>query len=100
MFKFKGEVAIHILRQVDDIIGIAEAGFKSNQLNAYINFKTSDKELQFGPTKCKTMIVSKVKPHLFHKPELKIDSWELIHEKIEICLNILKVKLTLMKKHP
>ena len=75
------EYQVPILDQVDDIIGIAEAGLKSTQLNVYINVKTSDKELQFGPTKCKTMIVSKVKPQIFHKPELKVDSWEIIHEK-------------------
>ena len=51
MFKFKEEVAIPILGQVDDIIGVAEAGYKTNQLNAYINVKTADKELQFGPEK-------------------------------------------------
>ena len=79
MYKFMGEVPIPILGQVDDIIGVTEAGFKSNQLNAYINVKTSDKEFQFGPSKCKTMIVSKVKPEQFQKPELKEDSWEVIH---------------------
>ena len=80
MYKFMGEVPIPILGQVDDIIGVAEAGFKSNQLNAYINVKTSDKELQFGPSKCKTMIVSKVKPEQFQKPEMEVDSWEVVHD--------------------
>ena len=79
MYKFMGELPIPILGQVDDIIGVTEVGFKSHQLNAYINVKTSHKELQFGPSKCKTMIVSKVKPEQFQKPELKVDSWEVIH---------------------
>ena len=74
IFKFMGEVPIPILGQVDDIIGVSEAGYKSNQLNSFINIKTSDKELQFGPSKCKTMVVSKNKPEPFHKPELKVDS--------------------------
>ena len=74
MFRFKGEVPIPILGQIDDIIGVAEAGFKSTQLNAYINVKTADKELQFGPAKCKTMVVSKVKPEMFQKPVLSVDA--------------------------
>ena len=39
MFKFKGEVPIPLLGQVDDLLGVAEAGFKSEQLNAFVNKK-------------------------------------------------------------
>ena len=51
MFRFKGEVAIPLLGQVDDLLGVAEAGFKSEQLNAYVNVKTADNDLQFGAEK-------------------------------------------------
>ena len=43
------------------------------------NLLKPDKELQFGTSKCKTMIVTKVKPEQFQKPELKVDSWEATH---------------------
>ena len=33
MYSFMGKVAIPLLGQVDDLIGIAEAGYKSDQLN-------------------------------------------------------------------
>ena len=47
MYKFQGEVPIPLLGQVDDLIGVAEAGYKSSQLNSYVNVKTADKDLQF-----------------------------------------------------
>ena len=62
MYNFMGKVAVPLLGQVDDLIGIAEAGYKSDQLNSYVNVKTADKDLQFGQDKCKAMLVSKVKP--------------------------------------
>ena len=65
---------------LNDLIGVAEAGYKSSQLNAYVNVKTSDKDLQFGPEKFKVMVVSKVKPQLFQKPNLTVDAWKLQHE--------------------
>ena len=80
MYRFQGVVPIPLLGQVDDLIGVAEAGYKSNQLNSYINVKTADKDLQFGAEKCKVMIVSKMSPHAFQKPDLTVDTWELNHK--------------------
>ena len=68
------------LGQVDDLIGVAEAGFKSKQLNSFVNVKTADKDLQFGPEKCKTMVVSKKNVHSFQNPDLEVDAWHLKHE--------------------
>ena len=65
MYTYMGIVPIPLLGQVDDLIGVAEAGFKSKQLNSIINVKTADKNLQFGPEKCKTMIISKKNIHSF-----------------------------------
>ena len=79
MYKFKGEVSIPLLGQVDDLIGVSEAGYKAHQLNSYVNVKTSDKNLQFGPDKCKIMIVSKRKVESFLKPNLTVDAWEVKH---------------------
>ena len=33
MYKFMGKVAVPLLGQVDDLIGIAEAGYKTDRLN-------------------------------------------------------------------
>ena len=71
MYRFQGEVPIPLLGQVDDLIGVAEPGHKSNWLNAYVNVKTADKDLQFGADKGKVMVVSKMTPHNFQKPDLK-----------------------------
>ena len=70
MYKFKGEVPIPLLGQVDDLLGVSEAGFKSEPLNAFVNVKTADKDLQFGSEKCSLMLVSKMLPQNFHKSEL------------------------------
>ena len=78
MFRFKGEVAIHLLGQVDDLLGVAEAGFKSEQLNAYVNFKTADNNLQFGAEKCTYMVISKKKLKYIHKTELLVDSCQIL----------------------
>ena len=59
---------------------MSEAGFKSEQLNAFVNVKTADKDLQFETDKCTFMIVSKVKPQTFHNSELFVDSWQLKHQ--------------------
>ena len=81
MFKYKGEVSIPLLGQVDDLLGVSEVGFKAEQLNGFVNVKTADKELQFGIDKCNYMIVSKAKTNSFLKPALFVDSWKLIHNK-------------------
>ena len=79
MYKYLGQVPIPVLGMVDDLIGIAEAGHKTKLLNAFINVKTADKDLQFGAEKCKTMTVSKRKPYTFQTPALSVDTWEIIH---------------------
>ena len=45
------------LGMVDDFICISECGYKSSMMNAYVNFKTSEKKLQFGEKKCKKLRV-------------------------------------------
>ena len=56
---YKNVLPIGFLGMVDDIVGITEAGHKASELNAFINIKTAEKTLQFGPSKCKYMIVGK-----------------------------------------
>ena len=80
IYKYLGVVPVPILGMVDDIIGVAEAGYKTEQLNAFINVKTADKDLQFGTNKCKAMIVSKRKPYRYEAPALTVDIWNLEHK--------------------
>ena len=39
------------------MIGVTEAGFKAQQMNAIINVKTAEKGFQFLVKKCKTMLI-------------------------------------------
>ena len=61
IFKYKGYVPVGILGLIDDLIGVTEAGYRAQQMNAFINVKTADKYLQFGPDKCKTMVIGSMK---------------------------------------
>ena len=65
---------------MDDLLGVAEAGYKSEQLNVFVNVKTADKDLQFGSDKCSFMMVFKMKPKDYHNTELFVDSWEMTHK--------------------
>ena len=75
IYKYKGYIPVPILGQIDDTIGITEAGFKAAQLNSFMNVKTADKYLQFGQDKCKAMLVGK-RTSSFHTPVLQVDTWK------------------------
>ena len=70
----KGSLPISLLGLMDDVIGIAEVGMKSHQMNVILNLKSAEKGLQFGTKKCKTMLVGK-KNSQFIDNSLKVDSW-------------------------
>ena len=61
VYQYKGKVPAGILGQIDDLIGVTEAGYKALQMNSFLNVKTADKYLQFGPEKCKVMLVGNTK---------------------------------------
>ena len=50
------------------MIGVTEAGFKAQQLNAVLNVKTAEKQLQFGVKKCKSMLIGKNKENAIYNP--------------------------------
>ena len=79
MYRFKGEVPIPLLGQVDDLLGASIVGHKAEQLNGFVNVKTAEKDLQFGSDKCNYMIVSKVKFEASFISELFVDSWQQKH---------------------
>ena len=78
-YLYKDILPVGFLGLVDDIIGITEAGYKAQELNAFINVKTAEKSLQFGPTKCKSMLVGKETQSILNEA-LQVDSWELKYE--------------------
>ena len=77
--KYKNSLEISILSLVDDIIGVTEAGYKAAQMNFVINVKTAEKLLQFGVSKCKSMLIGK-KKNDFLDAELLVDKWEVKYE--------------------
>ena len=73
-YKYKNVLPVGFLGMVDDVVGITEAGHKASELNAFINIRTAEKTLQFGPSKCKFMVVGKCAK--FTKQEnLQVDHW-------------------------
>ena len=68
-----------MLGLVDDTIGVTEAGYKAQQMNAYFNVKTAEKSLQFGPNKCKTMLIGKDTKNVLNS-KLSVDNWKVEHE--------------------
>ena len=79
-YRYKDVLPVSLLGLVDDMIGVTNAGFRAQQLNAVLNARTADKQLQFGVTKCKTMLVSK-KPENVLNSQLSVDNWEVDHVK-------------------
>ena len=64
---------------LDDVIGITKAGIEAQLMNTFINIKTAEKTLQFGPTKCKSMLVGKSVENIIYS-DLKVDSWKVKYE--------------------
>ena len=73
---YKDSLQVSLLGLVDDTIGITEVGFKAQQLNVFMNVKTAEKRLQFGATKCKTMLIGKNTKNTLNC-ELFVDSWNV-----------------------
>ena len=78
-YKYKDKLPIGFLGLVDDIVGITEAGYKAQQLNAFINLKTAEKSLQFGVKKCKSMLVCKDGKSDVNS-DIMVDSWVTSYE--------------------
>ena len=75
-FKYKGEVEIPALVMVDDILTIAESGYKTARMNSFITAKIALKKLQLGPKKC--FVLHTGKEHEDYKNvELFVDGWKL-----------------------
>ena len=77
-YLYKNILPVGFLGLVDDIVGITEAGYKAQQLNAFINVKTAEKMLQFGPKKCKSMLIGKDTENVLNN-NLDVDNWIVEH---------------------
>ena len=65
---------ISMLGLVDELVGVTEAGYKAQQMNTFINVKTAEKSLQFGASKCKSLLIGKNKNGVLNS-DLVVDSW-------------------------
>ena len=77
-YRYKDCLSVGMLGLIDDLIGITPAGFQAQQMNDIINLKTAEKRLQFGVSKCKSMMISK-KPDKVHNNQLSVDNWNIKH---------------------
>ena len=75
-YLYKEILPVGFLGLVDDIIGVTEAGIKAQEMNTFINMKTAEKCLQFGPTKCKSMLVGKDVSTVINS-NLQVDNWSV-----------------------
>ena len=78
-YSYKNVLPVGFLGLVDDTVGITEAGYKAHQLNAVMNVKTAEKTLQFGVSKCKSMIVGKNLDCVVDNP-LQVDNWTVEYQ--------------------
>ena len=78
-YKYKDVLTVSLLGLVDDLIGITDAGYKAQQMNAVLNVKTAEKRLQYGESKCKSMLVSKNMQHSVLNSPLMVDKWKVTH---------------------
>ena len=92
IYKYKGLVKVGLLGMVDDLAGVGESGVKATQLNAFINVKTAEKKLQFGPDTCHTLSIAHKKiKHI--DPNLYIDYWSESHSKEDILIDRFEGKI-------
>ena len=56
------------------MIGVSEAGYKAQIMNTILNFKSAEKGLQFGTSKCKMMIIGKNK-EIIRNNKIHVDKW-------------------------
>ena len=74
-YTYKESLSVSTLGLVDDIIGVTEVGYKAKQMNVILNVKSVEKCLQFGASKCKTMVIGKNREKVINT-ELFVDKWE------------------------
>ena len=76
VYRYKCQLSIGHMIQVDDIVGFTEPGCVAQMFNSYINIKTAEKQLQFNPKKCKVMYVG-CDSDSDMTGDLTVDSWRV-----------------------
>ena len=61
---------------MDDLFTISPCGYKTTEMNEYINCKTAEKRLQFGTKKCIKLHVGRTKNETLCK-DLSVDGWKV-----------------------
>ena len=74
-YRYKQILDIGLLGLVDDLIGVTESGHKAQQMNVILNVKSAEKCLQFGVSKCKSMLIGR-EPNNLINSDLKVDCWK------------------------
>ena len=77
-YLYKDSLPVGMLGLVDDTIGITEAGYKAQMMNAFMNVKTAEKYLRFGEKKCKSMLIGKNTTDVINS-SLYVDKWTVEH---------------------
>ena len=78
-YQYKEVLPVSLLALVEDTIGITNAGFKAQQMNAAKNIKIAEKRLQFGVTKCKSMLIGKNINGVINN-HLVVDKWKVEYQ--------------------
>ena len=106
-YLYKNELPVGFLGLVDDIIGVTEAGINAQKMNAFINIKTAEKTLQFGASKCKSMLVGKSAQNTVNS-DLLVDKWTVKYEEnvltgegelVEMYSGLTKIEKTSEQKY-
>ena len=78
-YMYKNILPIGFLGLVDDVICVTEAGYKAQEMNSFMNVKTAEKNLQFGISKCKSMLIGKNTENVINN-QLMVDGWNANYE--------------------
>ena len=82
IYMYKNKIPIPPLMMQDDTLGISECGFKSKEMNNFLNTRTNIMNLQFGSEKCEKIHIGK-KQNKDICSTFSVDSWKEI--KVENC---------------
>ena len=76
LYFYKDSVPIPPLGLVDDLLTISSCGFRTTQMNQYLNSKTAEKRLQFSTSKCIKLHIGKSCNDTLCR-ETHVDGWNV-----------------------
>ena len=80
-YQYKGVLPVSVLAMVDDMIAVTNAGYRAQQMNVVMNVKSAEKRLQFGVSKCKSMLIGKNSEQAINNP-IFVDKWKVEYQKV------------------